>query len=325
MATLAELLQQIEGGQRSEFGVKGMKLTKAGADDLKALREYEIALEEEAKERERGMGQAKKRGSASRLFTKFVDWMTGTPIGSAVSKPLQDYTKTHRFTLSSPFGERVKDPFRALETKAPDTFFHSTSAKKLGSQARTIEDFLSDAEKTFDDTATINALTDVFTSYQTKAAGFTPEYAGDILKDIGSGEGIFESIKAAEASRRKTLMDEYIANLSKAKVGADGGAASGISQEAFGKNFGTKDFSSVVGGQDPFKLKGPRGYGGSVRNVLENPNFRSIFPKQYSRTGSAPRTNKQISGILGGGDQGYMENPYGLPQGLLELLNKWRS
>ena len=77
MATLAELLQQIEGGQRSQFGAKEMRLTKAGADDLKALREYEIALEEEAKERERGIGQAKKRGSASRLALKFIDFMFG--------------------------------------------------------------------------------------------------------------------------------------------------------------------------------------------------------------------------------------------------------
>jgi hypothetical protein len=305
MATLAELLQQIEGGQRSEFGAKGMGLTKAGADDLRALREYEIALKEEAEERKRGIGQAKKRGSASRLATKFVDWITQSPVGSLLSKPLQERTKTHRFTLSSPFGERVKDPFRALETKAPDTTFYSTSAKKLGSEARTIKDFLSDAEKTFDDTATINALTDAFTSYQTKAAGFTPEYAGDIFKDIGSGEGIFESIKGAEASRRKTLMDEYIANLSKAKVGADGGAASSISQEAFGKNFGMPDSKWAIGGQEPFKL------GRSISSILENPNFRNILPKQYSRTGSDPRTNKQISNI------------YGFDKNLLDLLEQY--
>jgi len=308
MATLAELLQQIEGGQRSEFGAKGMGLTKAGADDLKALREYEIALKEEAAERERGIGQAKKRGTSSRFFTKLIDFLVKAPVGSALSKPLQDYTKTHRFTLSSPFGERVKDPFRSLETKAPDTTFYSTSAKKLGSQARTLEDFLGDAEKTLDDTATINALTDAFTSYQTTAAGFTPEYAGDIFKDIGSGEGIFESIKGAEAARKKTLMDEYIANLSKAKVGADGGAASSISQEAFVKNFGRGSSPFDVGGKGPFEL------GESIRTIFgggQNPNYRDYLPKQYSRTGSDPRTNKQISNI------------YGFDKNLLDLLKQY--
>ena len=318
MATLAELLQQIEGGQKSEFAAKRMGLTKAGADDLKALREYEIALKEEAAERKRGVGQAKARGSASRLATKFVDWITQSPIGSLVSKPLQDYTKTHRFTLSSPFGERVKDPFRALETKAPDTTFYSTSAKKLGSEARTIEDFLGDAEKMLDDTATINALTDAFTSYQTKAAGFTPEYAGDILKDIGSGKGIFESIKGAEASRRKTLIDEYMANLSKAKVGADGVADSAVSIEGFEKAFGKKGRQFAPGQRDPFKL-------GQISRVLENPVMRSILPIQYSRTD--PLLQQHQIGKTPLSTRGYISNPWkkDLPQDLIALLDKWRQ
>ena len=72
MPTLAELLQQIEGGQRSEFGERAMQITKVGAEDIRSLREAEIALQKEEEARKREIGQAGRRGTGSRYFTKFT-------------------------------------------------------------------------------------------------------------------------------------------------------------------------------------------------------------------------------------------------------------
>ena len=238
MPTLAELLQEIEGGQRSEFGERAMQITKVGAEDIRSLREAEIALQKEEEARKREIGQAGRRGTGSRYFTKFIDWITGTPVGSMLSEPLQEATKTRRFTLSSPFGERVKDPYRELETEAPDTTFYGTAGKKLESKIKTVSDFIGDAEKMYDESKIANVMTDLITSYQTQAAGFTPEYAGDILSKTGE-EGFFGAIKSAEASRRGKLIDEYKDLWNRPKVGAEGGRASAVSPEAFAKAFGT--------------------------------------------------------------------------------------
>ena len=317
MPTLAELLQQIEGGQRSLYGEKGLQLTKAGTEDIRALRQADIALGEEERERTREIGQAGKRGTASRYLTKFIDWITGTPVGSMLSEPLQEATKTRRFTLSSPFGERVKDPYRELETEAPDTTFYGTAGKKLESKIKTVSDFIGDAERMYDESKIANVITDLITSYQTQAAGFTPEYAGDILSKTGE-EGIFGAIKSAEASRRGKLIDEYMDLWNKPKVGAEGGAASFKSPEGFAKAFGKKGRPFGVGQRDPFKLTSEAGLfnpylsertrSPMFSRLLENPVFRDILPLEYSRTD--PLLQQLQIGKTPLSVAGYMSNPW---------------
>ena len=321
MPTLAELLQEIEGGQRSEFGERAMQITKVGAEDIRSLREAEIALQKEEEARKREIGQAGRRGTGSRYFTKFIDWITQSPLGSMLSAPLQEATKTRRFTLSSPFGERVKDPYRALETEAPETTFYGTAGKKLESKIKTVSDFIGDAEKMYDESKIANVMTDLITSYQTQAAGFTPEYAGDILSKTGE-EGIFGAIKSAEASRRGKLIDEYKDLWNRPKVGAEGGAASFKSPEGFAKAFGKKGRPFGVGQRDPFKLISDAGLF-NPSSLLENPVFRNILPLEYSRTDPLLQQLQIGKTPLSAG--GYMENPWGVSEDLGNLLSRWNT
>lgn len=247
MATLAEILQVMEGERKAQFGESSMKVTKTGADDLRALREAEIAQQEEAAARKKEIANANKRASGVRAFMQVANFLTGSQIGSVISKPVQSYAKDHRFTLSSPLGEKVKDPYRDVETETPDTTFYGTSAEKLKSRNRTFKDLLGDAEKSYDQRATVGAITDAFTSYQTQAAGFTPEYLGDIFKDIGSGTNIFEAIKAGEASRRKAT----IADIAGKTIGNRNVGASSIQniQPNFGRISDPLNYGKI-----PFKL-----------------------------------------------------------------------
>jgi len=319
MPTLAELLQQIEGGQRSLYGEKGLQLTKAGTEDIRALKQADIALVEEERERAREIEQAGKRGTGSRYFTKFIDWITQSPLGSMLSAPLQEATKTRRFTLDSPFGEKVKDPYRALETEAPDTTFYGTAGKKLESKIKTVSDFIGDAERMYDESKIANVMTDLITSYQTQAAGFTPEYAGDILSKTGE-EGIFGAIKSAEASRRGKLIDEYKDLWNRPKVGAEGGRASAVSPEAFAKAFGKDPRSFAPGQRTPFEIISETGlfnpYLSERRKspmysrMLENPVFRNILPLEYSRTD--PLLQQLQVGKNPLSVAGYMSNPWNL-------------
>ena len=318
MPTLAELLQQIEGGQRSEFGERAMQITKTGTEDIKALKEAEIALKEEMDAREREIGQAGRRGTASRYFTKLIDWITGTPVGTLASAPAQEYAKTHRFTLGGGL-QKLKDPYRALETKTPETTFYGTTGKKIESSIKSLSNFISDAENMYDQSKIANVITDLITSYQTKAAGFTPEYAGDILSKTGE-EGIFGAIKSAEASRRGKLIDEYKDLWNRPKVGAEGGRASAVSPEAFAKAFGKDPRSFAPGQRTPFELISETGLfnpylsertkSPMYSRLLENPVFRNILPLEYSRTD--PLLQQLQVGKNPLSVAGYMSNPWNL-------------
>jgi hypothetical protein len=166
----------------------------------------------------------------------------------------------------------------------------------------------------YDQSKIANVITDLITSYQTKAAGFTPEYAGDILSKTGE-EGIFGAIKSAEASRRGKLIDEYKDLWNRPKVGAEGGAASFKSSEAFAKEFGKGRRPFGVGQRTPFELISETGLFNPYisqrtespvfSRLLENPVYRRFLPMEYSRTDPfSKRTNKQIANIFGFGQGG---------------------
>ena len=173
----------------------------------------------------------------------------------------------------------------------------------------------------YDQSKIANVITDLITSYQTKAAGFTPEYAGDILSKTGE-EGIFGAIKSAEASRRGKLIDEYKDLWNRPKVGAEGGRASAVSPEAFAKAFGKKRRPFGVGQRDPFKLISDAGLF-NPSSLLENPVFRNILPLEYSRTDPLLQQLQIGKTPLSAG--GYMENPWGVSEDLGNLLSRWSA
>tara|TARA_R110001583_G_scaffold55779_1_gene169213 strand:- start:6125 stop:7051 length:927 start_codon:yes stop_codon:yes gene_type:complete len=229
MPTIYELLGQLGGQQKIGFDLSKLNIKKIFEGDKRALQKYEIALQEEAADREKDIKNQRSRGAGFRAFGKLIDFVTGTPGGTIGSNLLQGVTKNRRFTLSSPFGEKVDDPYRDLDVDRPDTTFLSTAGKRLDSKANTISDFISNAETQFDEAMVPNLITDLITSGQTKAAGFTPDYLKDIFKNVKEGENFFDAFKTAEEARRAGLMDKAKTSLS-GKVGA-----SSVDSPAFSK------------------------------------------------------------------------------------------
>lgn len=231
MPTIYELLGQMGGQQKLGFDLSKLNIKKIFEGDKRALKKWKIALQEAASEREREIGNAQERGAGFRAGGKFVDFITGSPIGSLLSNVFQGVTKNRRFTLSNPFGERVSDPYRDLDVERPETTFLKTSAEGLGSEAKSISDFISRAETSFDQAMIPNLITDLITSGQTKAAGFTPEYVKDIFKNVKEGENFFDAFKVAEQARKSGLINEAKTSLSK-NVGA-----SSVDSKTFSKRF----------------------------------------------------------------------------------------
>ena len=231
MPTIYELLGQMGGQQKLGFDLSKLNLKKIFGEDKRALKKYEIALQEAAADREREIANQKERGAGFRGFGKLVDFITGSPVGSLLSNIGQGITKTRRFSLTSPFGEKVADPYRDLDVERPETTFLKTSAEGLDSKAKSISDFISRAETSFDQAMVPNLITDLITSGQTKAAGFTPDYVKDIFKNVKEGENFFDAFKTAEQTRKSGLIDKAKTSLSK-NVGA-----SSVDSKTFSKRF----------------------------------------------------------------------------------------
>ena len=215
MPTIYELLGQLGGQQKIGFDLSKLNIKKIFEGDKRALQKYEIALQEEAADREKDIKNQRSRGAGFRAFGKLIDFVTGTPGGTIGSNLLQGVTKNRRFTLSSPFGEKVNDPYRDLDVDRPDTTFLSTAGKRLDSKANTISDFISNAETQFDEGMIPNLITDLITSGQTKSAGFTPDYLKDIFGNIKEGGNFFDAFKAAEETRRAKILNKTKSSLTK--------------------------------------------------------------------------------------------------------------
>ena len=231
MPTIYELLGQMGGQQKLGFDLSKLNIKKIFEGDKRALKKWNIALEEAEADRKREIANQRDRGAGFRGFGKLVDFITGSPVGSLLSNIGQGITKTRRFSLTSPFGERVADPYRDLDVERPETTFLKTSAEGLDSKAKSISDFISRAETSFDQAMIPNLITDLITSGQTKAAGFTPDYVKDIFKNVKEGENFFDAFKTAEQARKSGLIDEAKTSLSK-NVGA-----SSVDNKTFSKRF----------------------------------------------------------------------------------------
>ena len=231
MPTIYELLGQMGGQQKLGFDLSKLNIKKIFEGDKRALKKYQIALQEAASDREREISNQRDRGAAFRFGGKVLDFITGSPIGTIGSNLFQGVTKNRRFTLSNPLGERVADPYRDLDVERPETTFLKTSAEGLDSKAKSISDFISRAETSFDQAMIPNLITDLITSGQTKAAGFTPDYVKDIFKNVKEGENFFDAFKTAEQARKSGLIDEAKTSLSK-NIGA-----SSVDNKTFSKRF----------------------------------------------------------------------------------------
>jgi hypothetical protein len=215
MPTIYELLGRMGGQQKLGFDFSKLNIKKIFEKDKRALQEYDIALQEAASDRERDIKNQRSRGVNLRGFGKVLDFITGTPIGSTLSNVFQGVTKDRRFTSSNPFGEKVADPYRDLDVDRPETTFLSTAGKRLDSKAKTISDFISNAETQFDEGMIPNLITDLITSGQTKSAGFTPDYLKDIFGNIKEGGNFFDAFKAAEETRRAKILNKTKSSLTK--------------------------------------------------------------------------------------------------------------
>lgn len=231
MPTIYELLGQMGGQQKLGFDLSKLNIKKIFGEDKRAFKKYQIALEEARADREREISNQRDRGAAFRFGGKVLDFITGSPIGTIGSNLFQGVTKNRRFTLSNPFGERVADPYRDLDVERPETTFLRTDMEGLDSKAQSISDFISRAESSFDQAMVPNLITDLITSGQTKAAGFTPDYVKDIFKNVKEGENFFDAFKTAEQARKSGLIDEAKTSLSK-NVGA-----SSVDNKTFSKRF----------------------------------------------------------------------------------------
>ena len=296
MPTIYELLGQMGGQQKLGFDLSKLNIKKIFEGDKRALKKYQIALQEAASDREREIANQRDRGAAFRLGGKVLDFITGSNLGTIGSNIFQGVTKNRRFTLSNPLGERVADPYRDLDVERPETTFLKTSAEGLDSKAKSISDFISRAETSFDQAMIPNLITDLITSGQTKAAGFTPDYVKDIFKNVKEGENFFDAFKTAEQARKSGLIDEAKTSLSR-NVGA-----SSVDTEAFSKQMLKDDpiekIRSLFDKPGSKKLKlGDYGVGSSNFKRSQNLLKMGVDPRFFADSRNLFKSNFQIDDL----------------------------
>jgi hypothetical protein len=216
--TIYEILQQIGSQQKGAFGERSVKMGKVAADDKALITEAQIALEEELEKRKREVKNLGKRSSSLRLFGQGFDFLTGTKLGTLLSNLGRERMKTKRFSLRGGH-ESVADPFRKLGLESPDTTFYGSNVKRIDSSQKSLSDWLKTTEEDFDRGMVPSLMTDLITSHQREAAGFTPDYLKSIFTSVGEGKGFSEALKIAEKQRRESLISEAKKELTSSVTG----------------------------------------------------------------------------------------------------------
>jgi len=80
MPTIYELLGQLGGQQKIGFDLSKLNIKKIFEGDKRALKKWNIALEEAEADRKREIANQRDRGAGFRGFGKAVDFFTGTPL-----------------------------------------------------------------------------------------------------------------------------------------------------------------------------------------------------------------------------------------------------
>ena len=265
-------------GMRAAQGVGSrMGLFDLGSTAMKDLRKLERQEDEyEQKERER------KKDAQDREDKRAKDRLKGAIVGATLFA-LTGGTSALGFGLATGGGSYVgqkvgqggvsfktplgrKSTLRKIARGTDDTFFYSGAKRKLEGYRKDLNDFLTEADRRFDQSVTTSALGDAFTAYQLASLDF--KGFGEKIKNIKNlpallkGDISLSQYKNLVEGGAKLPSSKGVGIRSKLGAGTlDEIAKEGIQKMDFNKEFygaGYPDYFSKLLSGDENKFKMPK-------------------------------------------------------------------
>ena len=189
---LEELLAQIKAQQSSVMGETGLKLTKTAEEEESGLRKYFNLLKETGSEAETKDISRKGRRSKGRLGGGLIGGLLATALTGGAAAPWVIAASAGGGSLlgskyaqsTQPGGWRLK----GAAGLAPTGMFFGAGRERAGGEARELQRFTAEANKSFDDAQYSNALTDAISAYRLATMPKSGNFLADIFKDKTTDE-----------------------------------------------------------------------------------------------------------------------------------------
>ena len=191
---LEELLAQIKAQQSSVMGETGLKLTKTAEEEESGLRKYFNLISETGSEAETKDISRKRRRSKGRFGGSLIGGLLATALtGGAAAAPWLIAAGAGGGSLlgskyaqsTQPGGWRLK----GAAGLAPKGMFFGAGRERAGGEARELQRFTAEANKSFDEDQYANALTDAISAYKIATLPkfgnlFKGKIPGKIIDDV---------------------------------------------------------------------------------------------------------------------------------------------
>jgi len=195
---LEELLAQIRAQQSAGMGETGLKLTKTAEEEESGLRKYFNLIKETGSEAETKDISRKRRRSKGRLGGSLMGGLLATALTGGAAAPWVIAASAGGGSLlgskyaqsTQPGGWRLK----GAAGLAPTGMFFGAGRERAGGEARELQRFTAEANKSFDDAQYSNALTDAISAYRLATMPKSGNFLADIFKDKTTDEIIDPNI-----------------------------------------------------------------------------------------------------------------------------------
>jgi len=190
---LEELLAQIRAQQSAGMGETGLKLTKTAEEEESGLRKYFNLIKETGSEAETKDISRKRRRSKGRLGGSLMGGLLATALTGGAAAPWVIAASAGGGSLlgskyaqsTQPGGWRLK----GVAGLAPTGMFFGAGREKAGGEARDLQRYLTEANKSFDEAQYANALTDAMSAYKLATLPkfgnlFKGKIPGEIIDDV---------------------------------------------------------------------------------------------------------------------------------------------
>ena len=192
---LEELLAQIQAQTSSGMSETGLELTKTAEGEQSALRKYFNLIRETGSEAETEDIGRKRRRSKFRLGGSLLGAIALTALTGGASAPHLaarlaagagggSLLGSKYAQSTQPGGWRLK----GTAGLAPTGMFFGAGREKAGGEARDLQRYLTEANKSFDEAQYVNAMTDAWSAYKLAMLPKSGNFLADIFKSKVPGE-----------------------------------------------------------------------------------------------------------------------------------------
>jgi len=189
---LEELLAQIRAETSAGSGLGGLKLTKIAETEKSFLQKYFDAIKQTGSEAEAKDISRKRRRSKFRLGGSIVGGLLALATGGA-SVPLWQIAAgagggsllASKYAQSTqPGGWRLK----GATGLAPTGMFFGAGRERASGEAKDLQRYITEANKSFDEAQYVNALTDAWSAYKLASLPKSGDWLAELLKGRVKGE-----------------------------------------------------------------------------------------------------------------------------------------